>query len=142
MLGLDDSHGLPEDCEGVREVPQPHARQSWRLALDSPGPVAATWRLEGPAVPVKDLDERIGALRAAAKAADAAAKAEGAKAATDRRGGSVWAPPAEFGAIDLTAAEVDLAELVKGPDPQWGREAHPGGKPSNAEIRVPEEHQE
>jgi hypothetical protein len=96
----------------------------------------------GVAVPVKDVDDRISALRAAAKASDAAARADGAKTAADRRGGSLWSPPAEFGDLDLTAAEHDLAELVKGPDRQWGREAHPGGKPSAAALRVPEEHHE
>ena len=65
-----------------------------------------------PAVPVKDIDDRIGSLRAAAKAADAAAKAEGGKA-NGRRGGSAWAPPAEFGTVELTAAEKDLAESTK-----------------------------
>ena len=74
----------------------------------------------GAAVPVDDVDGRISVLRAAAKASDAAARADGAKTAADRRGGSLWSPPAEFGDLDYTAAEHDLAELVKGPDRQWG----------------------
>jgi hypothetical protein len=88
------------------------------------------------------VDGRISVLRAAAKASDAAARADGAKTAADRRGGSLWSPPAEFGDLDYTAAEHDLAELVKGPDRQWGREAHPGGQPSAAALRLPEEHHE
>jgi hypothetical protein len=80
----------------------------------------------GAAVPVKDVDDRINALRAAAKASDAAAG--------DRRGGSSWSPPAELGDLDLTAAEHDLAELVKGPDRRGEREACPGGKLSATEA--------
>ena len=96
----------------------------------------------GPAIALGAIDDRISVLRAAAKAADAAAKDEGAKASGGRRGGSTWSPPAEFRDVALTAAEHELADLVKGPDPRWGCEAHPGGLPSDAVVRVPEEHQE
>ncbi len=67
----------------------------------------------GPKVAVGDIDDRISALRAAAKASDAPARAKSAKGAGDRRGGSAWAPPAVSRDVDFTAAEQDLAELVK-----------------------------
>ena len=48
--------------------------------------------------------------------------------------------PAEFADLDLTNAEVQLADLVKGPDPQWGRNVHPGGRPyGSEETEVPQD---
>ena len=63
-------------------------------------PYASLQVKSGVAVPVKDVDDRISALRTAAKASDAAARAEGAKTAADRRGGSLWSLPAELGDLD------------------------------------------
>eukprot|EP00974_Lingulodinium_polyedra_P118928 11169213-Lingulodinium_polyedra.AAC.1 len=90
----------------------------------------------GPRVEPHLVDGRVAQLRAAAKAE------EETKRAPQRRAAGQWRPPAEFSQADLTEAEQDLAALVAGPDPAWGREARPGGKPvEGPDPPVPPAHQ-